>query len=47
MARSYAAPVKIHGKITDENNEALEFVTVKVTGTAIGATSDLDGNYSL
>ncbi|MDE5642351.1 MAG: TonB-dependent receptor, partial [Muribaculaceae bacterium] len=42
-----AAPVKIHGKITDENNEPLEFVTVKVTGTAIGATSDLEGAYSL
>ncbi len=42
-----AAPVKIHGQITDENNEALEFVTIKVEGTAIGATSDLDGKYSL
>ena len=42
-----AAPVKIHGQITDENNDALEFVTIKVEGTAIGATSDLDGKYSL
>ena len=39
--------MKIHGQITDENNEALEFVTIKVEGTAIGATSDLDGKYSL
>lgn len=41
------AQVKIHGKITDEKNEALEFVSVHVRGTAIGATSGLDGTYSL
>lgn len=40
------AAVKIHGKITDENNEALEFVSIRVQGTAIGATSGLDGAYS-
>lgn len=41
------AGVKIHGKITDEKNEPLEFVTVRVDGTMIGATSGLDGAYSL
>lgn len=41
------AQVKIHGKITDEKNEALEFVSVHVRGMAIGATSGLDGTYSL
>ncbi len=42
-----AASVKIHGLITDENNEPLEFVSVRVDGTAIGATSGLDGKYSI
>ncbi len=41
------AGIKIHGKITDEKNEPLEFVTVKVAGTAIGTTSGLDGMYTL
>lgn len=41
------ATVKIHGKITDENNEPLEFVTIKVQGTSIGATSGLEGDYAL
>lgn len=42
-----AADVKIHGKITDSDNEAIEFVTVRIAGTAIGTTSGLDGGYSL
>jgi hypothetical protein len=44
---SAIAGVKIHGKITDENNEPLEFVTVKIAGSAIGTTSGIDGMYSL
>lgn len=44
---SAMAGVKIHGKITEENNEPLEFVSVRIAGTAIGATSDLKGLYSL
>lgn len=44
---SVNAAVKITGQITDENNEPLEFATVKITGTAIGATSGLDGRFSL
>ncbi len=39
--------VKIHGLVTDENNEPLEFVSIRIKGTAIGATSGLDGKYSL
>ena len=39
--------VKIHGKIFDQQDEPLEFVTVKVAGTAVGTTSGLDGGYSL
>ena len=44
---AFAASVKIHGKLTDENNEPLEFASVRVEGTAIGATSGLDGMYTL
>lgn len=42
-----AAPVKISGLVTDAENEPLEFVTVKVGGTAIGTTTGLDGRYTL
>lgn len=42
-----AESIKIHGKITDEKNEPLEFVSVRVEGTMVGATSGLDGGYSL
>ena len=38
-----AGPVKISGQITDENNEPLEFVNIRIAGTAIGATSDIEG----
>ena len=41
------AQVKIHGKIIDNEDKALEFVTVRIAGTALGATSGLDGTYSL
>lgn len=41
------ATIKISGKLTDENNEPLEFVSVRVAGTAMGAMSGLDGTYSL
>lgn len=41
------AAVKIHGKVTQEENEPLEFVTVRIAGTAIGAMSGLDGMYAL
>lgn len=42
-----SAQVKIHGKITDTQNKPVEFVTVRIAGTAIGTTSNLDGDYSL
>ncbi|MDE6239144.1 MAG: TonB-dependent receptor [Muribaculaceae bacterium] len=41
------AAVKITGQITDENNEPLEFATIKIAGTALGTTSDLDGRYTI
>lgn len=40
-------PVKISGLVTDEENEPLEFVTVKVQGKALGTTTGLDGRYTL
>lgn len=47
LSRQQSKTVKISGKITDENNEPLEFATVKIVGTMIGATSGLDGSYTL
>ena len=41
------AAVNIQGKITDENNEPLEFVSIRIQGTMTGATSGLDGTYKL
>ena len=41
------AGVTITGKVTGGENEPLEFVSVRVAGTAIGAVTDLDGNYRL
>lgn len=41
------AAVKITGKLTDEKNEPLEFATIRIQGTAIGATSGLDGTYAI
>lgn len=41
------ARVKIHGKVTDADNNPLEFVTVRVAGTATGTTTGLEGNYQL
>lgn len=46
-AVSALAAVKITGQITDENNEPLEFATIKIAGTALGTTSDLEGRYTL
>ncbi len=41
------AAVRIQGLVTDENNEPLEFVSVRIGGTAIGATTGLDGRYTI
>lgn len=39
--------VSIHGKVSDTDNQALEFATVRIAGTAIGTTTGLDGSYRL
>ncbi len=42
-----SAAVKITGLVTDENNEPLEFATIRISGTTIGVTSGLDGRYTI
>ena len=39
--------VKIHGKVTDQAGDPVEFVTVRIGGTAIGTNTGLQGEYSL
>ena len=40
-------PVKISGTVTDNENEPLEFVTVKIQGTALGTITGAGGKYTL
>lgn len=42
-----SAQLNISGRITDVNNEPIEFATVRVGGTVIGTVSGLKGEYSL
>ncbi len=39
--------VSIHGKVSDMDNQPLEFVTVRIARTAIGTSTGLDGSYRL
>lgn len=39
--------VNIHGKVTDSDNKPVEFVTVRIAGTAIGTNTGIDGDYRL
>ena len=41
------AAIKIHGLVTDENNDPLEFASIRIEGTAIGGTTGLDGKYTI
>ena len=47
LIASAAEQVKLHGKVIDEKDEPLEFATIRIDKTAIGATSGIDGSYSL
>lgn len=47
MALSSQGQVKIQGKIVDNEDKPLEFVTIRVKGTALGTNSGLDGMYQL
>ncbi len=42
-----AAAVTVSGKVTDENGEGLPGVTVALQGTSIGATTDINGNFTI
>lgn len=42
-----AAAVNFHGKVTDAENKPVEFVTVKVAGSALGTQTNLEGDYRL
>lgn len=41
------AQVRIYGKVTDADNQPIEFATVRIGGTAIGTNTGLDGSYAL
>ncbi len=41
------AQVKIHGKVIDIDDEPIEFVTVRLDGTAIGTNTDLEGKFQI
>ncbi len=42
-----AANIKLSGKVIDGDNTPIEFAMVRISGTAIGTTTDLGGRYSL
>lgn len=39
--------IAVQGKVTDPNGEPLAGVSIKIKGTALGTTTDADGNYSI
>lgn len=43
----FAQNVKVSGKIVDNENNPIEFATVRVSGTSIGTNTNLKGQYSL
>lgn len=47
IASAGHAQVKIFGKVIDAEEQPIEFATVRIAGTAVGATTGLDGSYSL
>ena len=44
---AFAQKQKITGTVTDEQNEPLIGVSVKVVGSSLGTVTDLDGNYAI
>ncbi len=42
-----AQTVKLTGKILNEKNESLAGVSIKIVGSAIGGTTDMEGRFSL
>ncbi len=41
------AQVKLSGKVTDETGATLPGITVAIRGTKLGATTSVDGNYTI
>lgn len=41
------ADVTVRGRVTGENGEGLPGVTIQVKGTALGTTTDVEGNFTL
>ncbi len=46
-AASVVAQVKIAGKVFDQNEQPIEFATVRILGTAIGVNTDTKGLYEI
>lgn len=46
IASAGYAQVKIFGKVIDAEEQPIEFATVRIAGTAVGATTGLDGSYN-
>lgn len=44
---SFAESIKIYGKVRDNDNNPIEFATVRIEDSTIGTNTDLQGNYSL
>ncbi|WP_176851990.1 TonB-dependent receptor [Mucilaginibacter sp. OK268] len=47
MASPVQAPITITGQVKDSQNQPLPGVNVKIKGTSIGATTGVDGKFSL
>lgn len=44
---AFAENIHIRGKVRNADNEPVEFATVRVVGSYLGTTSDINGSYSL
>jgi TonB-linked SusC/RagA family outer membrane protein len=47
LNKNATLPAEIKGQVTDANGESLPGVSIKVKGTTTGATTDMDGRYSI
>ena len=47
LISGYIKGETVFGKVMDETNHPLPFVTITVEGKSLGTMSDIDGNYSL
>ena len=44
---AFAENVRISGRVRDQENKPIEFATVRIAGSPIGANTDLKGEYSI